>query len=461
VGSNDTYGDEVVVSGLWNRFSFSLGQLHYETDGFRPNNDQGQDVYDVFAQGSLSPATSLLAEFRSTRFDRGDLILRFDPANFSPVLRQKDDIDSIRIGGHHALSPRSVLVATASYQSADFDTTSGPGASIERSDDGYTIEGLYLFRSPQFSLAAGAGHLDVDRETILTFPFLSQTTDQTIRHTNVYAYSYWNQVPGLTMTLGASADLLDGPVERDQVNPKLGVTWTPVAPTTLRAAVTRTLKRLLIADQTIEPTQVAGFNQLFDDGSGTDAWRYGVGVDQRLPAGLWAGAEFSWRDLSVPAVVITPAGTTVQRADWDEQLGRAYVYWAAHPWLAVTAEYLYERFERDAEARNPEGIASVQTHRVPLGITFFHPSGLMARLRVTWVGQDGEFANPTGTVAPGDDQFWVVDAAIGYRLPRRWGLITLEARNLLDEHFRYQDTGPANPVFYPERLILARFTLAY
>ena len=36
VGSNDTYGDEVTQSGVWDRFSYSLGQFHYETDGFRP-----------------------------------------------------------------------------------------------------------------------------------------------------------------------------------------------------------------------------------------------------------------------------------------------------------------------------------------------------------------------------------------------------------------------------------------
>ena len=35
VGGNDTVGDSAVVSGVHNRLSFSLGQFHYETDGFR------------------------------------------------------------------------------------------------------------------------------------------------------------------------------------------------------------------------------------------------------------------------------------------------------------------------------------------------------------------------------------------------------------------------------------------
>jgi hypothetical protein len=54
----------------------------------------------------------------------------------------------------------------------------------------------------------------------------------------------------------------------------------------------------------------------------------------------------------------------------------------------------------------------------------------------------------------------VVDASIGYRLPKRYGIITVEARNLFDENFRFQDTDPSNPTIYPERLVLVKVTLA-
>ena len=46
---------------------------------------------------------------------------------------------------------------------------------------------------------------------------------------------------------------------------------------------------------------MAGFNQFFDDGEGTDAWRYGVGADSAITGrGSTAGAEVSWRDLDGP-----------------------------------------------------------------------------------------------------------------------------------------------------------------
>jgi hypothetical protein len=77
--------------------------------------------------------------------------------------------------------------------------------------------------------------------------------------------------------------------ETSQFNPKFGVTWNPLAATTVRAAIFRTLKRTLITDQTLEPTQVAGFNQFFDDINLTETWRYG-GLSIRNSHGTYSEA---------------------------------------------------------------------------------------------------------------------------------------------------------------------------
>jgi outer membrane receptor for monomeric catechols len=83
-------------------------------------------------------------------------------------------------------------------------------------------------------------------------------------------------------------------------------------------------------------------------------------------------------------------------------------------------------------------------------------------LQATYVDQEGKFGNPpVANLVPGEDQFWVLDMSIGYRLPKRLGLITIEAKNLLDENFKFQDTDPANPSIIPERKIFARITLAF
>lgn len=99
---------------------------------------------------------------------------------------------------------------------------------------------------------------------------------------------------------------------------------------------------------------------------------------------------------------------------------------------------------------------------MPLGISFFHPSGFIGRLKPAFIHQRGNFGDPfQGTDESGEDQFWVVDASVGYRLPKRWGLVTIETKNLFDEEFQFQDTDPASPLVIPERLVLFRFTLAF
>jgi len=65
-----------------------------------------------------------------------------------------------------------------------------------------------------------------------------------------------------------------------------------------------------------------------------------------------------------------------------------------------------------------------------------------------------------GTFIPGKDDFWVFDAAIGYRLPKRLGFITVGAKNLFDKSFKYFDSDYNNPAIQPDRLLFVRLTLA-
>lgn len=475
VGEKDTLGDEAVLSGVWRKVSYSLGQFHYETDGFRKNNDQNQDVYNAFVQMSLSPSTSVQAEFRYKDFEGGDLPLRFDRNNFYPDQQRDDRTRSVRLGLHHAFAPYSRLIASGIYRNADDDTRNFELKTLNAltDTDGFMGEVQHLLRWRQVHLISGIGHFDADRSDTFSFqsiPF--EMTEDDNRHTNLYLYSLINFPYKVTWTVGGSADFFKlttrnrddrrivSALERNQFNPKFGVIWNPFPHTTLRGAVFRTLKRTLLSDQTIEPTQVAGFNQFFDDPNGTEAWRYGVALDQKFSTTLFGGMEFSWRDTDVPTFVQKEGKYRIR--DWDEDLGRVYLYWTPRAWLAASAEYQYERFKR-RKAFGEEGIAQAHTHRVPLGISLFHPSGLRARLKTTYVDQHGDFQNRFWPydVLPGGDRFWVVDASIGYRLPHRRGLLALDVRNLFDNRFHFQDTNPRDPTVAPERQILFRLTLAF
>jgi hypothetical protein len=64
-------------------------------------------------------------------------------------------------------------------------------------------------------------------------------------------------------------------------------------------------------------------------------------------------------------------------------------------------------------------------------------------------------------ITPGSDQFWVVDASLSYRLPKRYGIIKIGVKNAFDRDFQFQDTDPANPSITPERVATATITLAF
>jgi tetratricopeptide (TPR) repeat protein len=466
-GGKDTLGDDMVVSGIYDALSFSLGQFHYETDGFRENNDQEHNIYNAFAQAALTPDTSIQAECRYKSQKTGDLSLLFDPDAYIRGYRVNEQSRSFRAGLHHRFAPGSEVIASVNYLDSDKDYPNTLFKEMSTyEDEGIMTEGQYLFRASMFTFITGLGYFDKDTTNQYSNQEynVSMTTDMNTKHTNLYLYSLINFPHNVVWTLGASGDFFeDYNDETDQFNPKFGVTWNPLPGTTIRAAAFRTLKRSLISDQTLEPTSVAGFNQFFDDGNGADAWRYGTGIDQKFTSTLYAGAEYSKRELEETGM--GPPDFVWKDYESDEYLGRAYVYWIPHPWVSVAPEYQFEQFENPA-AFAKRGFSNLDTHRFSLGVNFFHPCGLTLRVKPTYVDQSGDFVVPGPppdffAEAADNDEFWVVDASIGYQLPARTGRISLEFKNLFDESFKFQDTDPDSPDIYPEQMVLARFTFIF
>ena len=475
-GQRGTYGDEVTVSGVYDWFSVSAGQFYYRTDGFRSNNDQEKEIYNVFMQATPYYRTSIQAEVRYNDTDHGDLPNRVDPDNYGRNFRQTELVKTARLGLHHSFAPGSDLIGNFMYGNGKYLTNlSEPDAytvADDWKDEGWMGELQHIFRADRFRLVTGGGHTDVKKKQFLEFTLFTpesppmvfpSTSDPDVRHTNFHAYSYTNFPRSMTWTLGASADFYKSlDTDREQVNPKIGLTWEIIPSTTVRAAAFRVLNRTLITSQTVEPTQVAGFNQFFDDGNGTDSWRYGIAVDQKFTRSIFGGVELSKRDLRTPYGNVTTEGTIWDRVKWKEELARIYLYWAPHPWVSLTSEYEYERILHALEFPWEEYTKAL-THRFPLSVNFFHPTGILAGLKATYVDQEIDPVDiatnlPTPTLS---DQFWVFDAYIGYRLPKRLGVITLEGKNIFDKGIKFQDTDPYNPRIYPQRFFLGKLTINF
>lgn len=484
-GERDNIGEEVVHSAVMGRISYSVGQFHYQDNGFRDNNDLSRDIFNTFIQASIDPRTSIQAEYRNTFSELGDRGIRFDLQNFNNSTRTENELQSVRFGMHHIFSPNSEIIG--SFIHADSDVTnkieipmSLPGFTLNSrlsTDTGGNMgEIQHIFRAQHFRLISGGGYLDEETNTrrlftlsppVLTIPPIVSRPQAA--HGNFYAYSQFDLPVDFTATVGMAADFLDiGSDSRDQISPKFGLSWTPIPSTMLRGAVFRTFQRPLLTQQTIEPTQVAGFNQLFDDqqGAGTDTWRKGVGIDHKFSETLFGGLELSRRDIDVIVNrTVISVGSSTQSSniisEWEENLVRSYLYWAFHSRMAATIEFQYEELKRDQY--NPDYFDLITTYRVPFGVNYFHPTGFFAKVKPTVVYQRGRFlgVNSNPPFLPGEDTFVTMDASIGVLLPKRWGVISLEARNLFDQSYNFQDTDPANPTISPQRVLFMRYTMSF
>lgn len=458
LGSNSTLGDEVVASALFDRASISVGQLHYQTKGFRPNNDQTHNVYNAFMQYAVTPKFNVQAEFRRRESEHGDLFQDFDPQIFNPNSRREINEYVARAGARYALSQNQDLLFSGKY--LDRSEKTGNTGGFTRLY-GFQTEAQHLFRSKHFNSVLGAGVYQLDND---------------VYRNNVYGYSNFLLLKNLTATLGLSHDdskiVFDEDAKKrtSKLNPKIGVQWDIWEDLRLRFAWFEITKPHLIAQQTLEPTQVAGFNQFFDDLNGSESRRIGIGLDSRLARQFYTGMEISERTIHVPQFEqrLGSPSVILEFEKQKEQVLRGYLYHTPHPYWAFRSEIQFERFARNdvknqikLEKQDP---VAIETLSVPLSAEYFHPTGVFARFTSTFVSQD--LKRKSDRENAGFDSFFLLDLHAGFRLPRRRGILSFEIKNLLDEKFFfrswnfYQSEFTA-PRFLPERTFLLRATFNF
>ena len=84
---------KLLLSGIYDKASFSIGQYYFKTNGFRENNDLKDNIFNAFLQYSIFPQTSIQAEFRYRDTEYGELQLRFFQDDFFPNQRQREETD--------------------------------------------------------------------------------------------------------------------------------------------------------------------------------------------------------------------------------------------------------------------------------------------------------------------------------------------------------------------------------
>ncbi|HNH51988.1 MAG TPA: FecR domain-containing protein [Nitrosomonas sp.] len=510
-GSNSTLGNEVVASAVYDKASISVGQFHYDTKGFRQNNDQTHNVYNAFMQYALTPKLNVQAELRTRGTEHGDLIMDFgrqgdptDPPNFTRNRRALNE-DIARVGARYAISPKQDVLFSGQYVNRDENLKffSSDDITSKIKDEGYQTEAQHLLRGTFFNLVSGLGAYRTDVNNIRHVDFTRRDGEAckssrlnndfcdpdlpgfTRERTNGYVYANVSHLKNMNWTFGLSYDAYKEFRDFDvnSLNPKFGLQANITNFLRLRLAWFETVKSALIANQTLEPTQIAGFNQFFDDVNGTKSQRKGIGLDANFTKDLYSGVEYSERDLEAPQ--FNGPGRTTQRIPnsiytlssidkQHEKLFRTYLYWLPISNWVVRSEFQYEHFERDQAKTPPLEVNRINTLSTPINISYFDPSGLFAGMTTTFVLQDIERSaanlpedqRNSAKLNAGMDSFFLWDTVLGFRMPNRRGVLSLEGRNLLDQDFLYrsinfQQSEAIASRFIPSRTIFLRLTLNF
>lgn len=244
---------------------------------------------------------------------------------FSQISSLKYNEDTVRTGFRYAISPEQDFIVSAMYKNRDehrtfdFFQKNSYGLQAEFShanSEAYQVEAQHHLRKRFINFVTGGGVYEIwaNRSAQLKNPraCTEKSCNDNIlnkeQNHNLHFYSNVNLLTNLVATLGVSYNSYQNkseiesikPLHFNEIDPKIGLQWNIANTVRVRAAWVETVKSGLIAQQTIEPTQVAGFNQLYDDPIGTKSKRKGIGLDVQFSKDIYGGVEGSVRQLDMP-----------------------------------------------------------------------------------------------------------------------------------------------------------------
>jgi len=452
---NNTRGEQAVATGVFNSAAAGFSYFNYETDGFRENADEKKNVWTAYLGAQTTPDSSFQAEFTHSNRDFGSLVTAFDSTRVDPT-RNLETIDSARFGGRTILGSRSELLFSFIGQesiNSSIDPSLGE-ATVTNNSTKLELQHVYSMPSAKYVTGMGAFTGETHEDI---FGFLQFDSNPT--HFNAYGYGYFS-LPNkkLSLQLGAAFDRLNTRDSglQEQVSPKLGLVWEPIPRTTVRAAYFEVLKRRVNSDQGLEPTQVAGFNQFYDDVNGTESRRAAFAVDSRITDNFYVGAEASRRELFLP---LTNIDGTIEFLPWNEEEQRAYAHYVMNKFAVASIAVTHEVHSRLPGLRGAENFINLEQFYVPLSLRFFLAGGVSAIFSVNYLSQKGTFPDALGSSFEDEESTWLSDLAIQFQLPRRVGTLSFEGRNIFDEQFRYQSVSIGAVPFALERTWMLRLAL--
>jgi outer membrane receptor protein involved in Fe transport len=312
-------------------------------------------------------------------------------------------------------------------------------------------------------------------------PMAQQDVDTQFRRFSIYGYHQWQIFEPLQLIGGVAYDHISYPenfrtapvsgneTTTDQVSPKAGIIWTPLAGTTARFAYTRSLSGASV-DQSyqLEPSQVAGFIQNYRSvipesiagaNAGATFDTYDLSLEQKFSTGTYlsvasqildsrvdrVAGDFNENFLATPPQPNLTESGLKENLDYSEKsllftanqlLGKQ---WAVGACYRVSETVLNDNYVNVPSSLpggfvdfTPRSRTEATLNQVTLSANYNHPCGFFAEGDASWYGQSNEGYNPA---EPGDD-FWQFNAFAGWRSPRRRMEATVGLLNIAGQDYQ-------------------------
>ncbi|MCG8533985.1 MAG: TonB-dependent receptor, partial [Pseudomonadales bacterium] len=485
-GSDGTWGDDLVGSFLAGPVAVSLGQYHFETDGWRDNSDQEQDIYNGIVSWQATSSTMLQFEYRKFNWEHGDLGYTFEET-VGNEFESEEHRDSIRFGLRQNIGSRSVLLLSISEQEIE-EATSDVSEFVsivtytefkpKNHEFQLTIDGGKAGR-----LMFGGGLLktkrDVDFDNFDNFfgdPLFELTEIRKNKNYNYYTYWFADLSSNLSITAGLEYDDIELRTQGESVlsglfvtpyesvdsekywSPKLGLDYQINSNWAVRLSAFQAVRRFDSGLTTIAPTHVVGFNQYFEDAVGTTSNNLGLSFDGEINESVQIGFVHLTRDIEAPL--------GEGKLDNEERQTSADVIFPVSPRVSLSVGI--DLFDLDSAVPEDqiEVYSDVELTSYPLLISYFVGNGLSVGFRSTYFDQelDQRVFDPVSfevITQELDANDWIYDFFVAYKFPCTCGQFTLDIQNLGDEDSNFISSGLNTLAVYPSMFVSGSLNLTF
>ena len=511
--SNGEWVQSASQYGHLGKVAYSLDASYSTDPGQRANNDLEQLQLSAQIKVQFTKDDSVFLGVEEFTQRSGDIIQYYSQTNFNSNLRVDErEEPNLFLGYHHEWSPGSHTLFLFSRiddtleQSARgierpfFKFGHGPAApptsilprpfdvDYQRDYDAYSTELQQVWQTPQHVFIAGGRYQFgwADTASPLTevspvpnwpFPPIAASSATSMDRLTAYAYYQWQVLEPLRLTAGVCYDRLHYPCNvdtapvsnlentKEQVSPKVGLTYTPWKDGTLRGMFSRSLGGFLHENSfQLEPTQLGGFNQSYRsiipesaEGllSGAEFQAGALGFDQRFSTGTYLGIEGQWLTSdadkwigavtsSQPFVEPDRPYSARQRLHFEEKsLLLTANQLLANEWSFGARYRLSEATLRERFPDLPTGLPNFSSlnlaqnesgllQQLDLSLAYNHRCGFFTEFHSVFSAQNNCGYNPA---RPGD-VFWQHHVFVGYRFPNRKAQIRLGVLNLTGRDYQ-------------------------